>query len=331
MPSIDLVADHLAEQDGVVARSQLLARGLAPHDVRRLVRRRELSPVHPGVYVDHTGEPTWQQRAWAAVLAVWPAALTHESALRAHEGPGSRREVPVVQVAVERERHLVNPRGVHVLRRDHLEERVQWHLGPPRYRYEEAAVDVAAAADTDLDALAEVARATQGRRTTAVRLAHTLAARKRTPRREWLERVLTDVAEGRSSVLEQEFHVRVERPHGLTGAHRQVRDRVGAGVVYRDVEYREDDETLLVVELDGRLHHDSAAARDRDMRRDLITAVEGRRTVRLSHGLVVGRSCETGGHVVSLLRAAGWRGTSYPCRSGCPVRQGPGDTLGLCG
>lgn len=331
MGSLDLAADLLAEQDGVVARHQLLVAGLAPHDVRRLVRRRELARVHPGVYVEHTGDPTWQQQSWAAVLAVWPAALTHESALRAHEGPGSRREVPVLQVAVARERHVVDPRGVVVLRRDHLEERVQWHLGPPRYRYEEAAVDVAAAAGTELDALAEVARVTQGRRTTAGRLARTLAARERSPRRAWLERVMKDVAEGRSSVLEQEFHVRVEVPHGLAGAVRQVRDRVGAGVVYRDVEYRDGGRPLLVVELDGRVHHDSAEARDRDMRRDLLTAVEGRRTARLSYGLVVGRPCETGGHLVSLLRAAGWCGTSYPCGPGCPVPASSGLLTGLCG
>ena len=35
--------------------------------------------MHNGVYVDHTGPLTWLQRAWAGVLAVWPAALTAES------------------------------------------------------------------------------------------------------------------------------------------------------------------------------------------------------------------------------------------------------------
>ena len=47
--------------------------------------------VHPGVYVNHTGELTWLQRAWAAVLFAWPAALSHDSALRAADGPGSTR------------------------------------------------------------------------------------------------------------------------------------------------------------------------------------------------------------------------------------------------
>jgi len=47
---------------------QALAAGLVDHDLQRLVRRRDLTRLLRGVYVDHTGEPTWQQRAWAAVL-----------------------------------------------------------------------------------------------------------------------------------------------------------------------------------------------------------------------------------------------------------------------
>lgn len=85
----------LRDQDGVISRAQLGALGAAPHDVRRLLRRRELVLVHPGVYVDHTGPLTWQQRAQAAVLAHWPAALTRESAL-----PSPPPAAPI-QVAVD--------------------------------------------------------------------------------------------------------------------------------------------------------------------------------------------------------------------------------------
>src|SRR6478735_11003645 len=77
-------------QSGVVARRQLLASGALPHDIARLVRRRSLTRVHPGVYVDHTGAPTWRQRAWAACLYHWPAALAGPSALRIVAGPGWR-------------------------------------------------------------------------------------------------------------------------------------------------------------------------------------------------------------------------------------------------
>src|ERR1700712_431846 len=72
----------LRDQAGVISRAQALASGLSENDVRRLLRRRSWVCVHPGVYVNHTGELTWLQRAWAAVLFAWPAALCDESALR---------------------------------------------------------------------------------------------------------------------------------------------------------------------------------------------------------------------------------------------------------
>ena len=84
---MELIRPTLADQAGVVARAQLRTLDLEPHDIRRLIRRRELSVIHPGVYLDHTGDPTWLQRAWAAVLFCWPAALAAESAMRAARRP----------------------------------------------------------------------------------------------------------------------------------------------------------------------------------------------------------------------------------------------------
>jgi hypothetical protein len=80
---MDRLTPILLEQDGVVSRRQALPLGLSDHALARLVRRRELSRVHPGVYVDHTGPLQWGQRAWAAVLFYWPAALWRESSLHA--------------------------------------------------------------------------------------------------------------------------------------------------------------------------------------------------------------------------------------------------------
>ena len=108
--SMDDVEELLELQAGAIARWQALADGLTASDVRRLLRRREWVLVHPGVYVDHTGEPTWLQQAWSAVLFAWPAALSHQSALRAFEGPG-RRSDGVIHVAVGRHRRLSAPEG----------------------------------------------------------------------------------------------------------------------------------------------------------------------------------------------------------------------------
>ena len=81
------------------------------------------------------------------------------------------------------------------------------------------------------------------------------------------------------SVLERGYLRRVERAHGLLGGRRQLRTRTAAGVFYRDVEYPA---FGLVVELDGRLGHELARDRWRDMECDLVAATGRRTTVRLS-------------------------------------------------
>ena len=142
---MDEIAHLLQLQDGTISRRQLIDTGLPVSSIRRLLRRRELTAVHPGAYVDHTGPLTWQQRAWSAVHACWPAALAADSALRAAEGPGSRRPDQTIHLAVARDRRLAGPAGIVLHRIDRLDEVVQWNLGPPRVRLEAAAVDVASA------------------------------------------------------------------------------------------------------------------------------------------------------------------------------------------
>lgn len=107
---------------------------------------------------------------------------------------------------------------------------VLWNRSPPQVRPEYAAVDVAAVATTDFDAVAVLAKTVQSRRTTARRLQPALAERERLPRRRWLAAVLADVAEGTCSVLELEYLRRVERADGLPRARRQ---QVGVGRVGR--------------------------------------------------------------------------------------------------
>ena len=97
-------------QDGVVSRQQLRELGARDHDIVRLVRRRDLVAVHPGVYVGHTGKLTWVQRAWVAVLACWPAALSHQSALPNAASAG------LIHVAIEHRRSVRPPAQVVVHR-----------------------------------------------------------------------------------------------------------------------------------------------------------------------------------------------------------------------
>lgn len=312
---MDGLEDVLTRQAGVVSRRQLLALGYARHDVRRLVRRRELVVCSPGVYLDHTGDPTWLQRAWCGVLALWRAALCHESAL---DAAGARRCDPgaLIQVAVDRNRSPAPPPGVRLRRLADLEAKVQWQLGPPRVRIEDAAIDVAAEARDEFAAVAVLADAVQSRRTTAARMEQALARRSRIVRRHFLAEVLADVGQGTCSVLEHGYLTRVERPHGLPTGRRQARESP-RGTVYRDVAY---DDLGRFVELDGRLFHDSAEDRDRDLDRDLDVAVDGRATVRLGWGQVFGRPCLTALRIGRWLQAGGWGGVRCRCPE-CPGDQ----------
>lgn len=304
---------HLLDaQAGTVARRQLMAAGMTANDVRRMLRRRDLAVIHPGVFVDHTGTPSWAQRAWAAVLYAWPAALAGTSALRVTDGPSHRHDdAGDIEVVVRHDRRVRARDGVSVERRRGLEGLVLWNLGPPRLRYEEAVVDVVVAAPTDVDAIAVLASACGSRRTSARRLTETLQRRARVPRREWVAAVLDDVANGTCSVLEHAYLHDVERAHGLPPARRQLRATVAGTTTYRDADVA----GLVVVELDGRLFHDSSAARDRDMERDLDAALDGRATVRLGWGQVVQRPCSTAGKISLLLAMRGLDGQHRPLRT----------------
>ncbi|MDP3967176.1 MAG: type IV toxin-antitoxin system AbiEi family antitoxin domain-containing protein [Nocardioides sp.] len=310
----------LREQSGVVSRRQLTDLGLAPHDVRGLLRRGALALVHPGVYVDHTGPPTWQQRAWAGALHAWSSALCGPSALRAEHGPGRRdQDEEQIHVAVAHGRRVADVRGVRVHRLLHLDEQVRWNLGPPRQRVEDAALDtaLAVASRSALDAIGVLTTSVAARSTTPARLREALDRRSRVPQRRWWSGVLDDLAAGTCSVLEHGHLALVERPHGLPRGRRQRQARASTGVVYRDVDYPGG----LVVELDGRLFHDSARARDADMERDLDAGLDGVRTVRLSYGQVFDRPCLTAAKLAVLLRRAGWRDRPSTCGTGCPVAE----------
>jgi hypothetical protein len=304
------IAATLSDQSGVISRRQLSAAGARGHDIQGWRRRKDLVIVHPGVYLDHTGPLTWLQRAWAAVLWAAPAALWGESALRAHEGPGRPgSEDGPIHVAIAPWRRVVEPADVRVHRRVRFDDWVLSGLRPPRQRFEDAVLEVALGITDRVAALEVLARAVQQRHTTAARLRDSLDTRPRAPDRLWLSGVLHDLATGACSVLEHGYLTDVERAHGLPTGRRQVAATASVGLVYRDNEY----EAGLLVELDGRLFHDSARQRDLDFERDLDAAVDGKTTRRLGYGQVFGRPCSTAGKTARLLSRAGWEGRSLPC------------------
>ncbi len=313
------IEDTLQRQDGVICRQQVLECGGDDHDIRRMLRRRDWAAVHRAVYVDHTGELTWRQRAWAAVLYAGPsAALDRESAIRADAGPGWRGfdERHPIRVAVAANRTVLDLPDVRVRRVTDLATKVRWSASPPRIMVEEATLDYALSRTHDHAAFEVLAASVRARCTTAQRLLDAVEDRDRISRRRWLVAVLTDIRDGTCSVLEHGYLYKVERAHRLPASRRQLRETGPAGrAVYRDVLY---EKFATVVELDGRLH-DEPHQRDSDLDRDLALAVRQRLTIRLGWGQVFSRACSTAGRVAAVLQSRGWTGEPVPCGPACTI------------
>lgn len=305
----------LRRQDGTISRTQLREHELAAHDIERMLRRRELAQLLPGAFVDHTGKPTWRQRAWAGIHHFGPAALAGRSALRSAIGPTWRHHedaAPIELVIPADVRRRPVP-GYVVRRSRRYDDLVVAHVSPRRMRVEHAALLVAA----DLgepDAVQLLADACQSRRTTASRIVDAASSLRGLRRGAWLTEVLHDIDTGTCSVLEHGYLHRVERPHGFPVATRQRAVHKGR----RDVEYLE---LGQVVELDGRLFHDSAEQRDVDLDRDLDTAVDRQHAVRLGWGQVFDRPCRTAGRIGVLLSQRGWPGPVQECSPSCEAPQ----------
>jgi len=293
----------LLSQDGVVTRAQLQQHGLLPHEIQRMLRRRELARVHPGVFVDHTGPLSEQQRAWAAVLHVGRAALYLGSA----EDPPA---AGLLHLAIAPERRVRAPEGVRVHRVTGLEAKAEWHRCPPRVRFEDNVLALVHRAGSEIDAIALLTGAAGSRRTTGERLRAAMARRTRTARRALVEAVIADLEAGTCSVLEHGYLTRVERAHGLPEGTRQVKRQGVKGSEYRDVEY---EEYGLVVELDSRVGHAGWDAQARDADRDLDDHAEGRESVRLRWPQVFTTPCRTAERVGRILTRRGWKGPITRC------------------
>lgn len=290
-----------------MARRQLVALGMDQGDLDRMLRRRELRRLHRGVYLDHTGPPTWDQRAWAAVLLHHPSALTHLSALPDPPPDGA------IHVAIDVDHSVRAAPGVVAHRTARWRERLAPHSSRPRLSLPEATVEAAALVADPWEAYTLFCRVCQTRLTTPEAVAGALRGRRGVPRSALLLDLLDDLGRGACSVLEREYLLRVERAHGLPRGDRQDRERTTAGTVYRDVRYAA---WGVLVELDGRAFHQGARQRGRDMDRDLeAVATSDDLTLRLGWQQVLRDHCLTARRVVAVLRRRGWEGALTPCPS----------------
>jgi hypothetical protein len=299
----------LETQCGVVDVYQLAAVGLGKHDVVRLRRRNCLRRVHPRVYVTHTGPLTRAQQIWAALLAAAPAVLCGPTLM----DPAAEGDVHVAIDASRRVRPLT---GVRLHRVRGLDAVAQWRAQPPRMRREDNVLALVAEASDELAVVRLLTDAARDRNIGVGRLREALGRRTRLRRRTLVLAVLDDIETGAQSVLEWAYLHRVERAHGLPTATRQAMRRTAGGKQYRDLEYAA---WALVVELDGRLNHDSWEAESRDADRDLDEAAGGGLTIRLRWGQVFGTPCATARRLASVLRVRGWSGSAVPCGPGCHI------------
>ena len=235
-------------QDGVVSRRQLRELGARDHDIVRLLRRRDLVAVHPGVYVASTGTLTWVQRAWVAVLGCWPAALSHQSAFPNPPSAGP------IHVAIDHRRSVRPPARVVVHRMADFDQRTNWLRSPPRVRLEHAAIDVALGKTSVADRFRAFADACQTRETTAGAIIDALTTRRRVPGRSLLVELLEISTQAPArcwSVSTSGWNAL----HGLPEASRQRADQLAGRTIHRDAPYAH---FGVKVELDGRAFHDNA-------------------------------------------------------------------------
>lgn len=306
------LTDLLERQSGTVSRAQLTELAIARRDRDTMLRRRDLVPLLPGVYVNHTGSPTREQRVIGAVLYAGRAALHLDTALDHPKSSG------LIHLAIDVSRRVQPQPGMRIHRVVGLEDKVRWNLTPPRIRPELAALELAHRAGNDLEAIAALTGVVGARRTTAQRLVEAMADRSRLRRRALLADLSADLAAGTHSVLEHGFLTQVVRPHAIPDPTDRQAARAGArGKEYRDVAYPEFD---TIVELDSRWH-DNDRASDRDADRDLDDLASGQITPRLRYRQVFGTPCRTAERLGAILGQRGWAGSLSACSPDCTVDQ----------
>ncbi len=283
-------AGLLALQSGVVSRRQLITTPVSSRTTSSDSCAARPCPVHDGVFVNHTGAPTWLQRAWVGVLprlAGRPAATTAHSALPTDRAERPRRSV--IHLAVDRDRHRC---GAHRL------PLAPHELGSTTGAVEHQPTSGAHRGGADRRGGPQAGRLRRDRRAcrcdparrprTAGRIREHLTLAARPP-----PRLPPDVL-----ARPGPWHVlgaRARLPHpGRAGrtVSRTACGRCATRATVRSTATSSTTHFEQVVELDGRMWHDSVERHDADLDRDLDAAVgpPGDRPAGVGPGLRRGRA-----------------------------------------
>lgn len=184
---------------------------------------------------------------------------------------------------------------------------------PAVTRVDDTVLDLVDAAEQLDEVVGWPTRACQRRLTTPERLIRALEQRRRFSWRSTVTAMLGEVSDGAESALEIAYVRKVERAQGLPPGSRQQHWRTTNRSRWNDVEYAD---YGVIVELDGRVGHVADGA-FRDRRRDNISTVLGRVTLRYGWSDTLDDSCGTAAEVAQVLRGRGWAGRPRRCGPGC--------------
>jgi hypothetical protein len=271
-----LLAQAGAAQHGVVARWQLLRRGVSPDEVRGLIARGHLQPLHLGVYA--VGHRVLSRKGWwhAAVLAGGPGAvLSHRSAAQALDLLWPME----IEVEITRPRTFRGRPGVRAHRALLRPDEVGWIDGIPVTSPFRTVFDVAGLGQRRL--VETVLHEIKVRRVTdAVSFEELLL---RHPGKRGA-RLLATVRASKApvSIARNEFE---ERFVAFLDEYKLPRPQMNAPLALRDRFFEIDAlwrPQRLAAELDSREVHDTDDAFESDRERDRILLAEGWRTTRIT-------------------------------------------------
>jgi hypothetical protein len=266
--------------------------------------------LHEGVFLTSPGRDDWLTSAVAALLAAQSGSRAADAALRGRSaghlwGLVARPE-DMVHLVVPQRRSVRLGDRVTVRRSMRWDDLVHERAYPWRTTVAATVLDLATDGSA-LDALSLIARAVQKDLVSTAELRRELGARGGHRYSRLLRPALVDVDDGLESGAEVLYVRDVERAHGLPVARRQASGKRAR----HDNEY---EEWGLVVEVDGRLGHESWTDRVRDGRRDRHVLGSAKAVTRVFFADVAVTPCRTAAEIAAILRSRGWRGSPRRCR-----------------
>ena len=284
-PELDRCARR---QSGIVTREQASEAGISRSAIAHAVTSGRWNRVHPRTYATFSGRLTTDALLWAAVLyAGAGSCVSHETAAAKYGWVPMHQ---LIHVTTPLERQAQTRPGIRTHRARRHPGDVRTHSGLPITSPERTLLDLLSSARTAGDALSAVGRATQSGKLDQPEFARRLGASRCRWRAVTLE-CLDDITHGSHSYLELRF-VHALRKHGVPIGARQV----ASGRTRSDMAY-----DGLVIELDGRLGHDTADGRFRDMRRDNVHSLARKVVLRFGWADVVDEPCGVASQVAAAL------------------------------